>query len=240
MLGDAQYEDGVAAKFALSFDPSWGRLKPLMHPAIGNHEYYDPTASGYWDYFDGPGQASGPAGQRGEGWYSFDTGTWHVVVLNSNCDRVSCDAGGPEEQWLRADLAAHPAACTLAVMHHPLVSSGEGDEGEGATSAVTPLWQALYDAGADVVLSGHAHLYERFAPRNPQGQVDPARGLRMFIVGTGGKNLQPPDMIRAGSEARQAQSFGVIKLALHPTSYDWQFVPDSAGGYTDAGSAACH
>jgi hypothetical protein len=240
MLGDAQYEDGVAAKFAVGFDPSWGRLKPLMHPAIGNHEYYDPTASGYWDYFDGPGQSSGPAGQRGEGWYSFDTGTWHVVVLNSNCDRVSCDAGGPQEQWLRADLAAHPAACTLAVMHHPLVSSGESDEGEGATSAVTPLWQALYDAGADVVLSGHAHLYERFGPRNPQGQLDSARGLRMFIVGTGGKNLQPPDMIRPGSEARQAQSFGVIRLALHPTSYDWQFVPDSAGGYTDAGSAPCH
>jgi hypothetical protein len=125
-------------------------------------------------------------------------------------------------------------------MHHPLVSSGESDEGEGSTPAVQPLWQALYDFNADLVYSGHDHAYERFAPLNPQAQVDPARGLRMLLTGTGGKNLQAPVAIRPGSEARQGQSFGVTRVVLHPTSYDWQFVPDTPGGYTDAGSGACH
>jgi 3',5'-cyclic AMP phosphodiesterase CpdA len=162
------------------------------------------------------------------------------VALNSNCDRVSCAAGGPQEQWLRADLAAHPTACTLAVMHHPLISSGESDEGEGTTPAVAPLWQALYDANADLVYSGHDHAYERFAPLNPQAQVDPARGLRMLMTGTGGKNLQTPVAIRPGSEARQGQSFGVTQVVLHATSYDWRFVPDTPGGFTDAGTGACH
>jgi acid phosphatase type 7 len=240
MLGDGQYEDSTLPKIMQSFDPTWGRLKPIMHPVIGNHEYLDPGAAGYFDYFNGPGQANGPAGARSEGWYSLDIGTWHVVVLNSNCDIVSCAPGGPEEQWLRADLAAHPARCTLALMHHPPVASGTSDEGEGASPMVTPLWQALYDGGADVILSGHEHAYERFAPLNPQGQPDPARGMRLFIVGTGGKNLGSSHSIRVGSETRQGVSFGVIQLALHPTSYDWRFVPDTPGGFTDAGSSPCH
>jgi hypothetical protein len=240
MLGDAQYEDGTPDKWRLSYEPTWGRLKPLTHPVIGNHEYWEPTASAYFDYFNGSGQVNGPAGARGQGWYSFDIGTWHVVVLNSNCDHVSCAAGGPQEQWLRADLAAHPNVCTLAAMHHPLFSSGMSDEGEGATPAVMPLWQALYDANADVVYSGHEHAYERFAPLNPQGQIDPARGLRMLLTGTGGKNLQSPGGVRPGSETRQGEAFGVTKLTLHPTSYDWQFVPDEPGGYTDAGTTSCH
>jgi hypothetical protein len=240
MLGDAQYEDGTPDKWRLSYDPTWGRLKPLTHPVIGNHEYWEPTASAYFDYFNGAGQANGPAGPRGQGWYSFDIGTWHVVVLNSNCDQVSCAPGGPQEQWLRADLAAHPNVCTLAAMHHPLFSSGTSDEGEGATPAVVSLWQALYDGNADVVLSGHEHAYERFAPLNPQGQIDPARGMRMLLTGTGGKNLQSPGGVRLGSETRQGESFGVVKLTLHPTSYDWQFVPDEPGGYTDAGTTSCH
>ena len=240
MLGDAQYEDGIPEKFALSYDPSWGRLKAITHPAIGNHEYYEPTATGYWDYFNGVGQSNGPAGPRGQGWYSLDIGTWHVVVLNSNCNQVGCGPGSPQEQWLRSDLAANPRTCTLAVMHHPLVASGLSDEGEGETPAVQPLWQALYDAGADLMYAGHDHAYERFAPLNPQGQVDPARGLRLLLTGTGGKTLQAPFAIRPGSEARQGQSFGVTKVALHAAGYDWQFVPDTPGGYTDAGSAACH
>ena len=240
MLGDAQYEDGTLAKLMESFDPSWGRLKPIMHPAIGNHEYGDPGAAGYWDYFNGAGQPNGPAGRRGEGWYSLDLGTWHVVVLNSNCDQVSCAAGGPQEQWLRADLAAHPARCTVAVMHHPLVSSGESDEGEGTTPAVGPLWQALYDNDADLVYSGHDHAYERFAPLNPQAQVDPARGLRMLLTGTGGKNHQQPKSVRAGSEVRDGTAFGVTRVVLHPDGYEWQFIPDTPGGFTDSGSSSCH
>lgn len=239
MLGDAQYEDGTLAKFMLAFDPTWGRLRGLMRPVIGNHEYFDPTASGYFDYFNGVGRPTGVAGTRGQGWYSLDIGAWHVVALNSNCDQVSCAAGGPQERWLRADLAAHPARCTLAVMHHPLVSSGQSDEGEGTTPAVRPLWQALYDAGADLVYSGHDHAYERFGPLNPQGQADP-RGMRLLLTGTGGKNLQAPVAIRAGSEVRQGASFGVTRVTLHPASYDWEFVPDTAGGFTDAGSGACH
>jgi hypothetical protein len=239
MLGDAQYEDGTLDKFMLAFDPTWGRLRGLMRPVIGNHEYFDATASGYFDYFNGVGSQTGVAGTRGQGWYSLDIGAWHVVALNSNCDQVSCAAGGPQERWLRADLAAHPARCTLAVMHHPLVSSGESDEGEGTTPAVMPLWQALYDAGADLVYSGHDHAYERFAPLNPQGQPDP-RGMRMLLTGTGGKNLQAPVAIRPGSEVRQGESFGVTKVTLHPASYDWAFVPDTAGGFTDAGSGTCH
>jgi hypothetical protein len=240
MLGDAQYEDGTPDKFSQSFGPTWGRLKPIMHPVIGNHEYFDPAATGYWDFFNGVGRPTGPAGTRGEGWYSLDIGAWHVVALNSNCDQVSCAAGGPQEQWLRADLAAHPAACTIAVMHHPLVSSGESDEGEGSTPAVQPLWQALYDNNADLVYSGHDHAYERFAPLNPQAQVDPVRGIRMLLTGTGGKNLQAPISIRPGSEVRQGTSFGVTTVTLHPTGYDWRFVPDTAGGFTDAGTGACH
>jgi hypothetical protein len=240
MLGDAQYEDGIAEKFALSFDPSWGRLKPLMHPAIGNHEYYDPTAAGYFDYFNGPGQTNGPAGPRGQGWYSLDIGTWHIVVLNSNCDQVSCAPDGPQQQWLGADLAAHPARCTLAMMHHPLVSSGMDPQGEDLPSAVGPLWQTLYDAGVDLVLAGHNHSYERFAPLNPQGQPDPVRGMRLLIVGTGGKTHQATRGVRPGSEFSQSVSFGVVRLTLHPATYDWQFVPDMPGGVTDAGSSACH
>jgi acid phosphatase type 7 len=238
MLGDAQYEDGALAKFRASYDPSWGRLKSLTHPVIGNHEYFEPTASGYWDYFDGVGRTSGRAGPRGLGWYSFDVGAWHVVALNSNCNQVSCAAGGPQERWLRTDLAAHPARCTLALMHHPLVSSGAGDE--GSTPAVHDLWQALYDGGADLMLVGHDHAYERFAPLNPARAVDPVRGIREIVVGTGGKNEQIAVVKQPGSEVRSNASFGVIRLTLHASSYDWAFQPDAPGGFSDAGSAACH
>jgi hypothetical protein len=239
MLGDAQYEDGAPEKFLQSYDPTWGRLKTLTHPVVGNHEYaLEPAAVGYFDYFNGAGQSGGPAGNWGEGWYSFDVGAWHVAVLNSNCAIVSCAAGGPQEQWLRADLGAHPAQCTLGLMHHPLVSSGIGDE--GATPEVRPLWQALYDGNADLVLSGHDHSYERFAPIDPNGVVDPVRGIREIISGLGGKGTQGAKSIRPGSEIRSAASMGVTRLALRPTGYDWQFVPDTPGGFTDAGSAGCH
>jgi Tol biopolymer transport system component len=238
MLGDSQYEDSTMDKFMASYDPSWGRLKGLTRPVIGNHEYWEPTATAYWDYFNGPGQATGPAGTRGQGWYSFDAGTWHVVVLNSNCSQVGCEAGTPQEQWLRADLAAHPVACTLALMHHPLHSSGSGDE--GATPAVRPLWQALYDHGADLIMAGHDHAYERFAPLDPYGVVDPVRGLRSLVVGTGGKSLQATVSLRPGSEVRDGSAFGVAALTLHAGSYDWRFLPERAGGFSDAGSGACH
>jgi hypothetical protein len=227
MLGDAQYEDNTPEKFALSFDPTWGRLKAMMHPVIGNHEYYEPTASGYWDYFNGPGQINGPAGTRGAGWYSLDIGAWHVVALNSNCDRVSCAAGGPQEQWLRADLAAHAGArCTLAYWHHPRHSSGL----HGDTPAVEPLYRALIDAHADVLLQGHDHDYERFAP------VD---GLREWVVGTGGAHNYPIAGGQDGSQVRWSGGHGLLALTLRNASYRWQFVPAGSAGFSDSGKGTC-
>jgi Tol biopolymer transport system component len=237
MLGDMQYEDGTAPKIQASYAPSWGRLKDITRPVVGNHEYVDPGAGAYYDYFNGAGQQTGPAGDRTQGWYSFDLGSWHVVVLNSNCRFVSCAAGGPQDTWLRADLAAHPATCTLGLMHHPLYSSGRSDE--AATPEVAALWQALYDGNADLVLDGHDHAYERFAPQNAAGVRDPLRGLREIIVGTGGKTLQGTFALRPNSELR-GRAFGVIRLGLHARGYDWQFIPDRVGAFTDRGAGSCH
>jgi hypothetical protein len=242
-LGDLQYEDGTLAKFMASFDPTWGRFKALMHPVVGNHEARDPGMAGYFDYFNGPGVLDGPAGRRGEGWYSFDLGDWHVVALNSQCSHpprtptlAECAAGSPQEQWLRADLAAHPARCTLAFWHHPLTSSGLA----GVNTAVQPLWQALYDHGVDVVLTGHDHGYERFAPLDPAAGRDGVRGIRQFVVGTGGKSHQPVVEPKPYSEVRDDTSFGVLQLTLRPAGYRWAFVPEAGGDFTDAGANACH
>jgi len=179
------------------------------------------------------------AGEPKKGYYSYDLGEWHIIVLNSECADVGgCNAGSAEELWLRQDLKAHPAACTLAYWHKPLFSSGaaHGDDPE-----VKPLWDALYAANADVVIGGHDHHYERFAPQDPSGNPDPQRGIREFVVGTGGKNshrrLASPER---NSEVRQADTFGVLKLTLHPTSYDWEFVPETGKTFTDSGSGTCH
>jgi hypothetical protein len=226
-----------------SFEPTWGRLKPLIHPVIGNHEVRNAGGVGYYDYFDGPGRGNGPAGVRGIGYYSFDVGTWHVVALNSECSdggnpaaAGSCALGSAQEQWLRADLAAHPNACTLAYWHHPLISSGL----PGLNNAIRPLWQDLYNAGADLVLTGHDHAYERFAPMDATATRDPARGLREFVVGTGGKNHQVTLSIAANSEVRNDGTYGVLELVLHPRSYSWTFVPEGGRGFTDSGTTPCH
>ena len=245
-LGDNQYECGSYASFLQSYDPSWGRVKSITHPAVGNHEYQtspgadcDPTgqASGYFDYFDGLGNSNGPAGERGKGYYSFDIGAWHLIALNSNCSKVSCSTGSPQESWLRSNLAANPSRCTLAYWHHPRFSSGAT---HGDTPSVTPFWQALYDNGADLVLSGHEHVYERFAQQTPTGVADPVRGIREFIVGTGGKNHYTFGAAKPNSEARDSTTFGVLELTLHPAGYDWAFVPEEGGTFTDAGSGICH
>ncbi|HEX9012069.1 MAG TPA: metallophosphoesterase, partial [Anaerolineaceae bacterium] len=178
-LGDYVYPDGEPTYFTNCFNPVWGVFKSRLSPAVGNHEYLYPNAAGYYGYF---GSA---AGSPLQGWYSFNIGTWHVVALNSNCQPVgSCKAGSPQEQWLRADLATHPARCTLAFWHHPLVSSGK----EGNDPEMQPIWQALYDAHADIVLNGHDHSYERFAPINPLGKPDPVNGIVEIVAGTGGKD----------------------------------------------------
>ena len=234
-LGDLQYEQGTHANFIGSYDQTWGRLKSITRPVVGNHEYDDPApgAEGYFDYFNGAGVTDGPAGTRDRGYYSFDLGAWHVVALNSNCSEISCAAGSPQLEWLRADLAAHPARCTLAFFHHPLVSSRATNE------TVKPFWDELYAAGAEVILVGHAHLYERHAPQTPSGAPHPA-GIRQFIVGTGGHSLQTPGTTPPTIEAADATTFGALRLTLADGSYSWQFRPAAGGTFSDAGSDACH
>ena len=242
-LGDLQYEDGQHAKFMASFDATWGRLKPLIRPVVGNHEYRVPGAAGYFDYFNGVGAPDGPAGARDAGYYSFDLGPWHVVALNSQCSHPTtepgvplCAAGSPQEQWLRADLAAHPSRCALAYFHHPLVSSGI----PGLNAAVAPLWQALVDHGVDAALVGHDHAYERFAPIDASGAVDAQRGVREFVVGTGGKSLGGRHWFAPNSQVRRSDSAGVLKLTLRPRDYSWSFVGVTGARAGDSGSSDCH
>jgi calcineurin-like phosphoesterase family protein len=229
-LGDMQYQHGELANFHSYYDPTWGRVWSATKPVPGNHEYRTPNATGYYRYF-------GPrAGDPKKGYYSYDLDTWHFIALNSNCSAVGgCGLGDPQGQWLLADLRDHPSECTLAYWHHPRFSSGTR---HGSDPGYQPFWQALYQAVADVVLNGHEHNYERFAPQNPSGTPDPA-GITQFVVGTGGKSHYPFSKTPlATSRFRNSTSFGVLKLTLHPTSYDWEFVTDS-GASIDRGSASC-
>jgi acid phosphatase type 7 len=229
-LGDLAYPVGSADDFAGCYDSSWGLFRSNTRPAAGNHDYATPGAAAYYDYW---GAAAGP---RGAGYYSYDLGSWHVVVLNSNCRFVSCSAGSPQETWLGSDLARHPTQCTLAYFHHPLFSSTPGT----ATPEVQPLWRALYDAGADVVLNGHAHNYQRFAPQTPSGAADPVRGIREFVVGTGGNSHRPAGPPVANQETADDLTFGVLRLMLLDGGYSWRFVPTPGGVFTDEGAARCH
>lgn len=230
LLGDNQYENGTLAKYQASYDPTWGRLKAVTYPIPGNHEYLTAGASGYYSYFGAA--AHDPA----KGYYSFDLGGWHLIALNSNCAVIGgCGAGSPQEQWLAADLAAHPDVCTLAYWHHPRFSSGP--HGNDAISQA--FWTDLYNAGADLILNGHDHVYERFSHQDPAGVNDPARGLRQITVGTGGKNLTGFPVVRANSRVRNASAFGVLKLTLHSNGYTWQFVTEG-GSIADSGTGLCH
>jgi len=225
--GDNVYPDGAPEEFANCYDPTWGRHKERTYPSPGNHDYHTENAAGYFEYF-------GPrAGEPGKGYYSYDLGTWHVIVLNSN---LSVKAGSPQDQWLREDLAAHPVACTVAYWHHPRFSSGTV---HGSNNSMQPLWEALYEYGADVVLVGHEHNYERFAPQDPQGIADPARGIRQFVIGSGGRShyeFAPPI---ANSEVRNSNASGLLKLTLHSNSYSWEFIPEPGKIFTDSGNSPC-
>jgi hypothetical protein len=237
-LGDNQYENGERANFSAVFDSTWGVARSMLRPSAGNREYNTSAASGYFDYFNGVGVFGGPAGDRNKGWFSFDVGSWHLIALNSNCSSIGgCYAGSAQEQWLRADLAAHRNTCTLAYWHHPLFTSGQ----TGNSTNTRPLFQALYDNGADVVLSAHDHDYERFLPQTPAGAFDSARGMREFVAGTGGESHHPFSYSKlANEEVRNDNTFGVLRLTLHPASYDWKFQPIAGQTFTDSGTAACH
>jgi concanavalin A-like lectin/glucanase superfamily protein/calcineurin-like phosphoesterase family protein len=235
-LGDEQYDDATLSKFQSVYGTTWGRANQLARPAPGNHEYLTPGAAGYFDYYNGVGNQTGPAGDRSKGYYSFNLGTWHIIAINSNCSVVSCAAGSAQDAWLKADLAANHNACTLAYWHHPRFSSGQA----GSNANMGTIFQDLYDANADVVLTGHDHVYERFGPQNPSAVADSARGLREFVVGTGGKSLVGWSTIKANSEVRNSSTFGVLDLTLHPNGYDWKFVPVAGQTFTDSGSTSCH
>lgn len=225
--GDNAYPSGSAADYKNCYDPTWGRERARTRPSPGNHEYLTDSGGPYYAYF------GKNAGDSGVGYYSYEVGAWHVISLNSN---VSVAPGSPQESWLRADLGAHPARCTLAYWHYPLFSQGP----EGSIAAMKPLWQALYDSGADVVINGHDHNYQRYAPQTPNGVRDTIRGIREFVVGTGGSSHYGFPNTAANLEVRDSTSFGVLKLTLHEASYDWVFVPAAGGAFTDRGSARCH
>jgi hypothetical protein len=232
-LGDNAYPSGSATDYANCYDGSWGRHKARTRPSPGNHEYNTTGATGYFGYF---GSAAGPAGQ---GYYSYDLGSWHIIVLNSNsnCGTISCAADSAQEQWLRQDLAANTKSCTLAYWHHPRFNSGSE---HGNSTAVAPFWDALYEFNAEIVLNGHEHVYERFAPQTPNAVADAARGIREFIVGTGGASHYTFGTTKPNSEVRNNTANGVLKLTLKPNGYDWQFVAASGATFTDSGSGSCH
>jgi Bacterial Ig-like domain/Calcineurin-like phosphoesterase len=231
-LGDNAYESGTDAEFASCYNSSWGRHKARTKPSVGNHEYLTAGASGYYKYF------GAAAGESSKGYYSYDLGAWHIIALNSMCEKVGgCGATSTMVSWLKGDLATHPSSCTLAYWHHPVFSSGST---HGNDPKMIPSWDALYAAGADVVLSGHDHDYERFAPQTSSGVGDPARGIREFVVGTGGRSHYGFGTIRANSEVRNSDTNGVLKLTLHASSYEWQFVPEAGKIFSDSGSGSCH
>jgi acid phosphatase type 7 len=228
LMGDNVYESGSTAEYNNCYNPTWGRHKARTKPSAGNHEYNTLNATGYYGYF---GVA---AGDPTKGYYSYDLGEWHVVVLNSN---LAHDALSPQIAWLRSDLTANTKSCTLAYWHHPRYSSGS-EHGNNLT--MQPYWDVLYEFNAEVILNGHDHDYERFAPQNASGAADNVRGIREFVVGTGGRALYTLGVRKANSEVFNSTTFGVIKMTLSPGSYSWQFIPIAGNTFTDSGSTSCH
>ena len=231
-FGDNAYEDGRRREFRRCYDPHWGPHLHRTRPAAGNHEYGTDEARAYFDYF------GARAGRRGEGWYSYDLAEWHVVVLNSNCDEIGgCGPDSPQLRWLENDLATSDARCTLAYWHHPRFSSGVR---HGSDDAVAPFWDVLYKHGAEVVLNGHEHHYERFAPQTPSGRRDPRFGIRQFVVGTGGNDAYGFGNVIPTSERRATDVLGVIRLVLAPDRYEWRFVNAAGDDFDDHGTGKCH
>jgi hypothetical protein len=230
--GDNAYPNGSLDDYTRFYEPTWGAFTAKTRPSPGNHEYQTPGAAGYFDYFNGVGNASGPAGAPGQGYYSYDIGSWHMVALNNYVDM---SAGSAQEQWLKGDLAATTKPCVAAYWHAPRWTSSAVHAGNPATG---PLVDDLYAAHADLLLTGHNHQYERFELQNPTGGAD-AQGIREFVVGTGGAPFYPFGAPQPNSQVRDSTSHGVLKLTLHANSYDWDFRP-SDGTFTDSGTTVCH
>jgi acid phosphatase type 7 len=230
-LGDNVYDNGTRKEFRNCYDPTWGKYKKRTKPTAGNHDYYTNNAAPYYDYF------GRRAGAPKRGYYSYNRGAWHIVALNSNCNKVGgCGRGSRQGQWLRNDLAKNDAKCTLAYFHEPLFSSRQGT----TTTDVKPFWDMLHDDHADVILAGHAHSYERFAPQTPGGKYSP-NGIRQFVVGTGGKPpLEHFSDTAPNSQRKNDRTPGVLKLTLKSNSYEWKFVPIAGKTFRDSGSDACH
>jgi hypothetical protein len=230
-LGDNSNESGTVADYAGCYNSTWGQFLDRTSAAVGNHDYY---ADGGVSYFKDFGKAAGPSRT---GYYSYDLGGWHIIVLNGECPAAGgCGPGSPQDRWLVADLAAHPTMCTLAYWHQPRFSSGA--PGQATDVTYQRFWEDLYAFHADVVLNGHAHDYERFAPQTPTGKASEA-GIRQFVVGTGGAGQLPLGTPQSNSEVRHTGSLGVLKLTLHAASYDWRFLPVASDGFTDAGTGTC-
>ena len=240
MTGDGQYNSGSLADYTARYGSSWGAYRSITKPTLGNHDYGQSGAAGYFGYFGDTATPMQPGCRKAcNGWYSFDVGAWHVVNINAECSRtnggVGCAAGSPQDLWLEADLAAHPNTCTMVMGHRPRWSSNSF-----ASPDIAPLMDDMYAAGVDLYVTGHAHSYERFAPMNPAGVADPAGGVRQFVVGTGGDNFSGFGTVVANSQVRKTGIFGVMKLNLHPDSYDWSFVADPSTPWSDSGTGACH
>jgi hypothetical protein len=234
--GDLAYEHGNSAEFHDCYGKTWGRFKDRTHPTLGNHEYGTPEGRDYFKYW---GERAGPVGK---GYYSFDLGVWHIIALNSNCDAPGlggCAAGSPEEAWLKKDLSEHPGSCIIAYGHHALFSSGIFRK-HAVHPELKQIVQDLYAAHADLLLVGHEHSYERFAPQDPDGKVDPEHGIREIVVGTGGRSHDPLGFAMDNSEIRNSSTFGVLKVTLMPHAYTWEFIPVAGETFTDSGSGVCH
>jgi hypothetical protein len=230
-LGDDAYDSGTAGEFSRCYGPTWGAVLARTRPVPGNHEYLTPGAAGYFGYF------GLQAGDPKRGYYAFELGAWRLYALNSNCAAIGgCGPDSAEVAWLKADLAAHPARCVLAYWHHPRFSSGE----HGSNAFVAGLWDTLYAAGAEIVLNGHDHDYERFAPMSDAGRVDGARGIVEFVVGTGGRSHYPFNAILPASRVHDNTTFGVIELTLSPRGWSSRFVPVAGRAFTDTASGTCH
>jgi acid phosphatase type 7 len=224
--GDNAYEEGSAAQLRDCYGRGWGKYKDRTRPAPGNHDYLTLDGAPYYSYF---GKAAGPSGQ---GYYSYDLANWHIVVLNSS---IPASSGSEQAKWLEQDLTAHQTTCTLAYWHYPLFSSGA----HGNNEKMRPMWEILYRNGADLIINGHDHNYERFAPQTPDGRADWTSGIRQFVVGTGGTGLREFKVVQPNSLVRNSVTHGVLKLTLRASDYSWEFVPIAGQSFRDIGNAKC-